>query len=284
MDLFQLAERSAAVTGDFLVASAAVAATQAGTAVGSAVAQLVMGRLGISPATSEAVPALQAAPDDETRRSNLAAALRDVLNQDPAFARQLEQALEAVDRAVHAVASGPNSRVTVGSPVTASGRAVVVGGDQHNIKRVTKKSGALWTVIAVVILGGITAFIITQNKPESSRQKAEKAAVDFVRAGYSNDIETMCGLTSAHQQNIAPCRTEQSMKEAQAEAKANPIPDDQRALAQGWVAESSNLPSDNTALVTTVNKQAKGSIVVHLTRESGDWRVTSTQGGMQRTP
>ncbi|MEU1943789.1 hypothetical protein ACFW95_43245 [Streptomyces sp. NPDC059474] len=285
VDLVQLAERSAAVTGDFLVASATVAATQASSAVGSAVAQLVMGRLGISPATSEAVPALQAAPGDEQRRSDLAATLRDVLSQDPGFVQQLKEALGTVDRTVHAVAS-EGGQVWVDPNFTANDHGVVVGGDQHNTKRITKRSGALWTVAAVLILGGGTTLLVTQNSSETTlQQKAEKTAVDFIRAGYSGDIETMCGLTSPSQDgNIAPCLTKESVREAKAEAKASTVPDDQRAFAQGWEAESSNLPSDNTAIVTTVNKNPKASVVIHLTRESGEWRVTSTEGGVQRTP
>ncbi|MEU8627529.1 hypothetical protein [Streptomyces sp. NPDC048669] len=64
--------------------------------------------------------------------------------------------------------------------------------------------------------------------------------------------------------------------------------DDQLATARAWKAESSKLPSDNTALVTTVNNQtkvsSKVSLVVHLTHESGDWRVTSVEGGLQPAP
>lgn len=278
MDLGQLAERSAAITGDFLLASAVGAAGQAGSIVGTAVVELVMGRLGINSDTAETVPALRGAPGDPQRRSELAAALRDVLAQDPGFASTLADAVRAADRDVHVVA-GQDSFVTIDSPVTAHGRGDAVGRDQHNTRNTTKKTGALWAaaVAAIAILAGGTAVVVKQNSSEgSSQQKAEKVAVDFVRAGYRGDFETACGLTSPKQDgSIAPCRTEETLKEALEEGKT--VPDEQYAASQAWKAESSKLPSDNTALVTTVNRQGKVAIVVHLTRASGDWLVSGTE-------
>lgn len=281
MDLVQLAERSAAITGDFLLASVTGAAGQASSAAGAAVVQLVMGRLGLSPATSETVPALRAAPDDPQQRSEFAAVLRDVLAQDPGFASSLSEAVQAAERNVHVVADR-ESFVTVDSPVTAHGRGTAIGRDQHNTKHTTKKTGALWAaaVAAIAVLGGGTTFMVTQSSPESSSQEqAEKAAVDFVRAGYNDDVETMCGLTSPKQDgSIAPCRTEETMQKAIEDVKARPVPDEKYAAAsRGWKAEKSNLPSHNTALVTTINNQIGIAVVVHLTHESGDWRVIGTE-------
>ncbi|MFE9411184.1 hypothetical protein ACFYN0_20740 [Streptomyces sp. NPDC006704] len=272
MDLVELAQRSAAITGDFLAASAAGAATQTASAVGSAVAQLVVGRLGVSPAASGSVPALRAAPQDARRRSDVAAALREVLAQDPAFAGALREAVRAVEGDVRVVASGQESYVPVASPVTADRRGVAVGRDQHNNKRVTKKSGALWVaaVAAVGILAGGGTYLITQSSPDSPRQKAEKTALDFVRAQSSGDIEAMCGLLAPEQNDFSACRTQEGMREAKAEAIGAGAPDELRSFAEKWEIASSDLPSDNTARVTTVNKtvinkKSVAPVTVHLT-------------------
>ncbi|MCG6498849.1 hypothetical protein [Kitasatospora sp. A2-31] len=268
------------------MASATGAANQASSVVGSAVAQLVMGRLGINSATAQAVPALQAAPADVQRRSELAAALRDVLIEDPAFAAALGEAVQAVDRNVHVVASGQDSLVQVDSPVTASGRGVAVGRDQHNLTRVTKKNGTLWiaALVAVVVVSGGTTLLVTQDSPnESPRKKAEKVAVDWARAGYVGDIETMCGLTTGRDSHISGCRTDEETRRAKAAVASDPPSDDEIAAAEGWKAESSELPSDNTARVTVVNTKnrsgvKKDHIVVHLTRQGSDWLVSDAKG------
>ncbi|MFE6745194.1 hypothetical protein ACFVGM_05015 [Kitasatospora purpeofusca] len=56
------------------------------------------------------------------------------------------------------------------------------------------------------------------------------------------------------------------------------------AAAKEWKAESSDLPSDNTARVTVVNRKnrsgtEKQRIVVHLTRRGDDWLVSDASGG-----
>ncbi|MFD9063459.1 hypothetical protein ACFVZ3_18320 [Kitasatospora purpeofusca] len=287
MDLVELAERSAAVTGDFLVASATGAANQASSAVGSAVAQLVMGRLGINPATAQAVPALQAAPADGQRRSELAAALREVLAQDPAFAGALGEAVREVDRNVHVVASGQDSFVQVGSSVTASGRGVAVGRDQHNNNQVTKKNGTLWiaALVAMVVVGGGTTLLVTKDSPIGSPQKqAEKVAADWARATFAGDIETMCALTTGSESGISDCQSKDDMRRAKERVESEPPSAEVIAAAKGWKAESSDLPSDNTARVTVVNRKnfsgtEKQRIVVHLTRQGSDWLVSDARGG-----
>ncbi|MFB7620564.1 hypothetical protein [Kitasatospora sp. NPDC056181] len=288
MDLVHLAERSAAVTGDFLVASATGAATQAGSVVGSAVAQLVMGRLGIEPTASHAVPALQAAPADEQRRSDLAAALREVLARDPGFAGVLGEAVREVDQNLHVVASGQGSFVPVGSPVTASGRGVAVGRDQHNT-RVTKRGGALWAAVAVAVavVATGTTLLVTQDGPEDTlKQQAEQTAADWLRAAFSNDVETMCALTARGESGIGDCRSEERRKDALVAAQAHPATDDEIAFAKAWRVTSSDLPSTNTARVTAVNKatfhgKTNAPMIVHLTHESGEWRVTDAESAGQ---
>ncbi|MFJ8430430.1 hypothetical protein ACIQ9P_03900 [Kitasatospora sp. NPDC094019] len=262
------------------MATATGAAHQAGSAVGSAVAQLVTGRLGIDPATAQAVPALQAAPADAQRRSELAAALREVLVQDPAFAGTLAEAVRTVDRNVHVMASGQDSFVQVDSPVTASGRGVAVGRDQHNNTKVTKQ-GTLWiaALVAVVVVGGGTTLVVTRDDPAGSpRKQAEKVAVDWARAVTVKDIETMCGLTTGSDSGISDCRSKERISQAKAEAASDPPSDQRINSAKEWKVESSELPSDNTARVTVVmRKNLSGAeeqhLNVELTRRGGEWLV-----------
>ncbi|MFI1258331.1 hypothetical protein ACH4U6_31740 [Streptomyces netropsis] len=274
VDLAQLAERSVAVTGDFLLASATGAATQ----VGSAVSQLVIGRLGISPHSSGASQELQAAPDDAQRRADASDALRELLHQEPEFAEQLAHELQKMQQRIRVEPHGQNNRTFVNSPLTAHGKGKVIGGDSN--KSITKKSGALWGLLAAVVValgGGATVLLTQSGQDDSPERQAEKVAVDFLRATYRGDMETVCGLASKGAANgtgsLSLCRDDKKLTEM----KNRPVPEDQLEFAKQWKATTVDLPSDNTARVTAVN--AGKGVIVHLTREEGSWRVVDTKGG-----
>ncbi|MFD4907348.1 hypothetical protein [Kitasatospora purpeofusca] len=164
---------------------------------------------------------------------------------------------------------------------------MAVGRDQHNNTRVTKKNGTLWiaALVAVVVVGGGTTLLVTMDSPIGSPQKqAEKVAADWARAGFAGDIETMCALATGSEGGISDCQSKDDIRRAKARVESEPPSAEEISAAKEWKAESSELPSDNTARVTVVNRRnrsgtEKQRIVVHLIRQDGGWLVSDASGG-----
>ncbi|MET8684676.1 hypothetical protein ABZV77_10720 [Streptomyces sp. NPDC004732] len=250
---------------------------------------MVLDRLRRNGEGAPALAALQEDPQDPARQADTAAALRQVLQHEREFAARLEAALQEAQRQAQPIHQGAGSTAMAGNQVSMTGKGHTLAGRDitTNRNKTIKRGGAFWGVVAAVIvaLGGGSTILLTQDDSDPSLQEqAEKTAVDFTNASWRGDIDTMCGLVSkdTRRAQFSMCESEATKKEAQEAADKDRPEIEKGGRGKDWRVRSSKLPSDNNALVTMVHATMPAPVTLHMTHETGAWRVYKTTDAGQR--